>query len=99
VADLVVSRAVLEDSSQKLAKIKEEFDNSGSRVEGHSEIWGQKDLAGAMNSFVNNWKIHRGHISKAVGDLKKKIDDSSVAWDDTEKQLSEALTTETTETG
>ncbi|MCU1405168.1 MAG: hypothetical protein JWQ43_1471 [Glaciihabitans sp.] len=93
-SDLVVSRSVLEDSSAKLKAIKEEFDTAGKRVAEDADVWGQRDVASAMNSFVNNWSIHRGKISTAVGDLQKKVDDAAVAWTETEQNLTDGLTTE-----
>lgn len=92
--DLVVTSAVLEESSAKLASIKDEFDHAGDRVREEADVWGQNDVRKAMADFVHNWSIHRGHISDAVGDLKKKIDDAVTYWDNTEKGLSNSLQTE-----
>ena len=92
--DLIVTSAVLEESSAKLIAIKEEFDTAGDRVKEDAEVWGQNDVRGAMKSFVNNWSIHRGKISTAVGDLQKKVDDMTKTWGETEQALTDGLTTE-----
>ena len=94
-ADLIVTSAVLEESSAKLIEIKNEFDNAGSRVGEHAEVWGQNDVRSAMAEFVGNWKIHRGKISTAVGDLQKKVHDMTETWTQTEQTLADGLTTET----
>lgn len=94
-ADLVVTSAALEESKAKLTAVKEEFDNSGDRVRDNADVWGQRDVANAMHEFVENWKIHRGKISSAVGDLEKKLQDAIDAWNDTEEHLASSLTTET----
>ena len=93
--DLIVTSAVLEESSSKLVEIKNEFDNAGSRVGEHAEVWGQSDVRSAMGEFVGNWKIHRGKISTAVGDLQKKIHDMGEGWKQIEQNLADGLTTTT----
>lgn len=93
--DLIVTSAVLDDSSGKLAAIRKEFDNASDRVPDHNDVWGQNDLKSAMQKFVWNWGTHRQHISDAVDQLRQKVDDTIAGWTDTEKQLSEGLTTET----
>jgi len=49
----------------------------------------------AMGEFVGNWKIHRGKISTAVGDLQKKIHDMGEGWKQIEQNLADGLTTTT----
>jgi len=93
--DLIVTSAVLEESSAKLVAIKEEFDSAGGRVKEDADVWGQRDVQGAMKSFVNNWSIHRGKISTAVGDLQKKVEEMTKTWGETEQALTDGLTTET----
>jgi len=92
-ADLIVTSAVLEESSAKLIEIKNEFDNAGSRVGEHAEVWGQNDVRSAMAEFVGNWKIHRGKISTAVGDLQKKVHDMGEGWKQTEQSMADGLKT------
>jgi hypothetical protein len=94
-ADLIVTSAVLEDSSTKLIEIKNEFDNAGSRVNERAEVWGQSDVRSAMGEFVGNWKIHRGKISTAVGDLQKKVHDMGEGWKQTEQSIADGLSTST----
>lgn len=91
--DLIVTSAVLEESSAKLVEIKNEFDNAGNRVGEHAEVWGQSDVRSAMAEFVGNWKIHRGKISTAVGDLQKKVHDMGEGWKQTEQSIADGLTT------
>jgi hypothetical protein len=93
VPDLIVTSAVLEESSAKLVDIKNEFDNAGSRVADRADVWGQHDVRSAMGDFVGNWKIHRGKISAAVGDLQKKVHDMGEGWKQTEQSITDGLST------
>jgi hypothetical protein len=93
--DLIVTSAVLEESSAKLTEIKHEFDTAGKRVAEDAHVWGQRDVTNAMKDFVHNWGIHRGKISTAVGDLQKKVHDMTETWTQTEQTLADGLTTET----
>jgi molecular chaperone GrpE (heat shock protein) len=93
--DLIVTSAVLEDSTAKLVAIKAEFDEAGKRMKAEAEVWGQHDVTKAMHDFVDNWGIHRGKISTAVGDLQKKMQEMVDGWTETEKQLHDGLTTDT----
>ena len=92
--DLIVTAAVLEESSAKLAAIKQEFDTAGDRVKEDAEVWGQENVRSAMADFVHNWGMHRTKISTAVGDLQKKVDDMTETWGQTEQTLADGLTTD-----
>lgn len=93
--DLIVTAAVLDESSAKLIEIKHEFDTAGNRVSEDAPVWGQGDVQSAMAEFVNNWKIHRGKISTAVGDLQKKVHDMGEGWNQTEQSIADGLSTST----
>ncbi len=95
-ADLVVTRAVLEESAAKLASIQTEFDNTDEHAGADPGVWGESDVKSAMGDFSGNWSIHRKHISAAVGELHQKLDDMAAGWNDTEQKLSDSLSTETT---
>ena len=92
--DLIVTSAVLEESSAKLVEIAHEFTTAGDRVSEDADVWGQRDVTAAMGEFVSNWKIHRGKISTAVDDLQKKVHDMSEAWRATEQAITDGLSTE-----
>jgi uncharacterized protein YukE len=94
--DLIVTKAVLEESAAKLATIKTEFDHTDEHAGADPNVWGESDVRSAMGDFSGNWKIHRGHISTAVGELHQKLDDMAAGWNDTEQKLSDSLSTETT---
>jgi hypothetical protein len=96
-ADLIVTAAVLEDSTAKLAAIKTEFDNVAAHSEADPSIWGQGDLTNAMTDFSGDWSIHRGKISEAVAGLQKKLENMTSAFADAEEKLAASLET-TTET-
>jgi hypothetical protein len=93
--DLIVTAAVLDDSSAKLIEIKHEFDTAGDRVNEDADVWGQHDVQSAMAEFVGNWKIHRGKISTAVGDLQTKVHEMVEGWNQTEQSIADGLSTST----
>ncbi|TFD85856.1 hypothetical protein E3T61_17175 [Cryobacterium lactosi] len=93
-ANLIVTSAALDDSAEKLSSIKTEFDGADRRATTDADVWGASPVEAAMEKFGTDWSIHRGHISTAIGDLHKKLEDMSTAWNNTEQGLSDSLTTE-----
>lgn len=93
--DLIVTSAALEDSAAKLTSIKAELDHAHDKVREDKSVWAQSDLTAAMANFAYNWDIHRGKIAAAVGDLQKKMQDMTQAWEATEQDLADGLTTQT----
>ena len=83
--------ATLDQTNADLKKIHDEFDNASKNAKDDRNIWGQRDLAKAMDDFANNWKIHRDKINEKLKSLSDKVDKAVAAWDDAENQLSNAL--------
>ncbi|KQO63865.1 hypothetical protein [Curtobacterium sp. Leaf261] len=98
-ADLIITKAVLEDSAAALQHIHDELDHQKSDDGSLAEIYGEHDLQKAMHDFSGDWKIHRGKIRDAVGKLNESMQKSLESWTGLEKGLTDALTTENTPTG
>lgn len=97
-ADVVVD-ANLDEINSDLKDIHDEFEHAKDYADPGRQVWGQSDLAHAMHDFAQNWYVHRGKIEDRLGKLSDRVDKSCAAWTDAEKQLSDSLQTETTETG
>jgi hypothetical protein len=98
-ADLIITKAVLEDSSAKLQHIHDELSHQKSDDGSLAEVYGQHDVQKAMHDFSGDWKIHRGTITTAVGKLNESMQKSIESWTGLEQGLTDALTTENTTTG
>ncbi len=53
---------------------------------------GSGELAGAMDDFVDNWKIHRDKLVASVEAHPKMATDSAEAYESTDEELAKELT-------
>jgi len=91
-ADLVITAKVLEESAATLTTIKAEFDDVDKHSNADPSIWGQSDVRWAMGKFSSDWKIHRKHISEAIGELHKRLDEMKTGFTETEQKLTDSIT-------
>jgi len=89
-ADLIVD-ASLDDTNRDLKAILDEFNNCQKNAQEDQNIWGQSDVASAMNSFANNWWVHRGQIQSTLTTLSSNVDQACSAWSDADKQLADSV--------
>ncbi len=90
--DLIVD-ASLDDINRDLKAIRDEFANAGKNADANAGIWGQADLARAMDAFADNWYVHREAINDRLGKLSDRVEKACEAWTDAEKQLAASLQT------
>ena len=57
------------------------------------EVLGSGELAGAMDEFVDNWKIHRGRLVSSIEAHQKMAVESAEAYANTDTELAKELTT------
>jgi hypothetical protein len=93
-ADLIITKAVLEDSAAKLQHISDELEHQKSDDRALSEVYGQHDVQKAMHDFSGDWKIHRNKLKGAVKDLHGKMQKATENWTALEQDLHDKLTTE-----
>ena len=91
--DLIVDVS-LDDTNRDLKAIHDEFNNAQSNADQNSGIWGQADLASAMNQFANDWYVHRDAINSRLGKLSDRVDKACSTWSDADKQLAGSLQTD-----
>ena len=93
-ADLIITKEVLEDSTTKLQHISEELEHQKSDSRELDEVYGQRDVHSAMHAFSGDWKIHRDKMKGAISDLRDKMQKATDNWNSLESDLTEKLTTE-----
>lgn len=89
-ADLIVD-ASLDDTNRDLKAILDEFNNCQKNAKENQNIWGQSDVASAMDAFANNWWVHRGEIQSTMTTLSDNVDKSCSTWSDADKQLADSI--------
>ena len=89
-ADLIVG-ATLDETNSDLKTILAEFQNCGTTAKDDRNIWGQSDVASAMDSFVNNWYVHRDSIQSSLSTLSNNVDQACSTWSEADKQLADSL--------
>jgi hypothetical protein len=89
-ADLIVD-ASLDDTNRDLKAILDEFNNCQKNAQEDQNIWGQSDVASAMNAFANNWWVHRGAIQSSLSTLSNNVNQACSTWSDADKQLADSL--------
>lgn len=85
-ADLVVTKAVLEDSAKDLKAISDEFKNMSKRWD-NGTIWGHDVVKSAMDDFIDDWWVKREKLQVQLDNLTKKMDEAAKTWTDAEDQL------------
>ena len=88
--DLTVD-ASLDDTNRDLKAILDEYNNCQKNAQENQGIWGQSDVASAMNSFANNWYVHRDAIKSRLSKLSDRVDKACSTWSDADKQLADSL--------
>jgi hypothetical protein len=96
--DLIVD-ASLDDTNRDLKAIHDEFSNAQDSANENAGIWGQADLASAMEQFAHDWYVHRDAINNRLGTLSDRVDKACSAWSDADKQLAASLETVDGSTG
>lgn len=89
-ADVVVTKQVLEDAATDLKNINDEFKNMSAMWEG-GDIWGHDTVKNAMNEFIDNWWVKREKLQVQLDDLTKKMEQSRDAWNQAEDDLASSF--------
>lgn len=90
--DLIVD-ASLDDINRDLKSIHDEFNNAQHNADENKGIWGQADLASAMESFAHDWYVHRDAINNRLGKLSDRVDKACAAWSDADRRCSQVVLT------
>ncbi|MFI6428237.1 MULTISPECIES: hypothetical protein [unclassified Promicromonospora] len=85
-ADVIVTKEVLEDSAKDLKAINDEFKNM-SKLWDEGTVWGDDVLKKAMDDFIDDWWVKREKLQQQLDNLTKKMDEAAKTWTDTEDQL------------
>jgi flagellar biosynthesis chaperone FliJ len=97
-ADLIVN-ASLDQTNSDLKAILDEFNNCEQNAQEDQGIWGQSDVASAMDAFANNWWVHRGEIQSSLSTLSNNVNQACSTWSDADKQLADSLAVNNSQQG
>ena len=97
-ADLIVD-ATLDDTNRDLKAILDEFNNCEKNAKEDQGIWGQSDVASAMDAFANNWYVHRATIQSSLSTLSNNVNQACSTWSDADKQLADSLAVNNSQQG
>jgi hypothetical protein len=89
-ADLIVD-ATLDDTNADLKAILNEFENCETNAQEDQNIWGQSDVASAMDSFANNWYVHRASIQSSLSTLSNNVNQACQTWSQADLQLASSI--------
>jgi hypothetical protein len=90
-ADLKLIDDVLHESSESLEHIYTAFDKLPSRGSHTETDWGSSAIKDAMGDFTGGWDNHRHKVMKQLETMKKLVDETIAAFNDTENKLSNSL--------
>lgn len=94
--DLIVD-ATLDDTDAHLKAIHQEFAGAGKQTKEDAQIWGQSDVQRAMRDFTDDWWVHRKKVDDRLQKLSDNVTQCCTAWSDSDKQLADNLTSESTD--
>ena len=88
---LKVDLALIRATGAGLGRIKDALHQAEATQPG-VEVLGSGELAGAVDEFVDNWKIHRKKLVVSVEAHQKMALDSAEAYENTDEGLAKELT-------
>lgn len=89
---LKIDLGLLRATGAGLGQIKDVLQQAEAAKPG-VEVLGSGELAGAMDEFVDNWKIHRDKLVSSIEAHQKMAVESAEAYENTDTELAKELTT------
>lgn len=93
-ADLVVTSAAVNEAAEQLKIIKDDLENSDDNRSEWKNLFGHPVVNRAVSDFIDDWWVKREKLLDNIEDLQKKMEQAAQTWDDAERQLSDAFTSE-----
>lgn len=88
-ADLRVEYALLDESSDTLRDLRDDFGQATQHRDAVSGIWGADEVRSAMDEFVDNWTRHRRLLLEAIDGLGSKVEGVLEGFRQTDGELAE----------
>jgi hypothetical protein len=89
-ADLKVTDQVLADAERLLAKLHHEFSGIKAHRDELHHIWGSGAVAGAMDSFVNNWAWYRKKLLSGIESVGGLVGSARETFKQTDEHLAKS---------
>jgi len=88
---LTIDLALIRSTGVGLGRIRDALQHAEATQSGVG-VLGSGELAGAVDDFVDNWKIHRDKLVASVEAHQKMTTDSAEAYENTDEGLAKELT-------
>lgn len=85
--DLRVTDDVLADSERMLATLHSEFGAIRHHRDDLRHVWGSGDVAGAMDSFVDNWSWYRKKLLNSIESVGGLVSSARDTFRETDRHL------------
>jgi len=85
--DLKVTDDVLADSERLLTRLHSEFGGIGHHRDDLRHVWGAGEVAGAMDSFVDNWSWYRKKLLSSIESVGGLVSSSRETFRETDRHL------------
>ena len=89
-SDLIVDDELLKKSAGSLRKIQYEFEHTDKHQEDLKGIWGSGEIAGAMDTFADNWNYHRKQLLDSIKTVGELTEDCHKAFKDLDHKLEQS---------
>jgi hypothetical protein len=87
VTDLVVTDDVLADAERLLTRLHSEFGGIGHHRDELRQVWGSGAVAGAMDSFVDNWSWYRKKLLGSIESVGGLVSSARETFRETDRHL------------
>jgi len=72
-SDLRVSYDELLEIKKNFARLNREFNSCGANQDAMADAYGNGNIIGAMQEFVDNWDDHRKELVQQMEDAEKRV--------------------------
>ncbi|WP_194898207.1 hypothetical protein [Catenulispora pinisilvae] len=83
---------MLADMGTALGKLRDDFNNASSIVDGVGGDMGSGDVADALHDFASDWSKKKANVVGELDKLSKGATGAAQAWDGTDSKLADVLT-------
>ncbi|MCL3819507.1 hypothetical protein [Aeromicrobium wangtongii] len=97
--DLQVDYDLLHASIRTLTSLRADFDDIKSRGKDTEDLWGHRDIRGAIDKFTSNMDHHREELSKEIEDVGEKLEATIDTFQDADQKLADELEKNTAPAG
>lgn len=89
-SDLEVTDDVLAEAERLLVQLHAEFGGIGAHRDEVRHIWGSSRVAGAMDSFVDNWSWHRKKLQARIESVGALVSSARETFRETDHHVAKS---------